>query len=189
MDKYSEEYLSFLTSFNSRHIFVLSGATTRGLSDEIFQTNRFFCFENASSSTIAVTEVASLSSFYLQELQKYQFLASPWPGSTTSRPAFSSLLEESYQEQPRLDEEEDILDGSPLVSRVIQRVVDQNQVEKISFLGRYCNEGNNLSDAVELAIFLTKSFQFFDVTKVKLSYPSSWASLFGPPLGDHQSIF
>jgi hypothetical protein len=189
VEKYAEEYLNFLLSLSPRHVFLLSGASTCGLSDEIFQTNRFFCYENASSSAVAVTEIASLAPNYLPELQKYQFISSPWPGSSSSRSlsalASSSLLEERERDQ---DEEEDLLDGSPLVSRVIQRAVDLSQVDKISFLGRYCNEGNNLSDALELAVFIAKSFQFFDLTKVKLSYPASWASLFGPPLAD-QSIF
>lgn len=84
---------------------------------------------------------------------------------------------------------EDIIDGSPLASVIIQHIIESNnKFNNISFLGKFCSEGNNLGDSLDLVVLIVKLFDILDISKTKLGFPSSWNSLFGPPLDDN-SIF
>lgn len=159
--QYSYDYIQFLTSFQAQHIFILCGSTTLGLSDEILQSNRFFHYGNPS---------LELFPQLLVELKQYQVAHIPWPQQRQSTP-------EELQEE--------VIDGSPIVSNVIQTLLSSQQLENYTILGRFCNEGNNLGDSIDLVVFIIKALQFFDVNKVRLTFPTSWNSLFGPPLEDN----
>lgn len=160
IQQYSSDYLQFLLSFHPRHIFILCGSTTLGLSDEILQSNRFFHFGNPSLDPFPQ---------FLVELQNYQFAHIPWPKN-----------QNGIEEQ-----KEEFVDGSPIVSQVIQNLIDNQQHDNFTIIGRFCNEGNNLGDSIDLVAFVIKSLQLFDLNKIRLMFPTSWNSLFGPPLDDN----
>jgi hypothetical protein len=93
---------------------------------------------------------------------------------------------------------EELVPGAPLAGwlLVAQEEGEGEEGECVSVLGRYCQEGNNVGDAVQLAALAAQAvgLSLHDSSSSSssssslpgggegLSVPRSWASLLGPPL-------
>jgi hypothetical protein len=127
-------------------------------------------------------------------LKQYQFAHFQWPENHSSleKQEESSFLRDEQappSAPPAAAVEDDVVDGSPLVSQIIHRITETQITDKATVLGRFCNEGNNLGDSVDLVVFIVKALNLFDLSTVRLTFPSSWSHLFGPPLQDSTMMF
>lgn len=87
-------------------------------------------------------------------------------------------------------EEGNIIDGSPIVNAVI-KALDPAK-DSLSLMGRYCNEGNNVGDGVDLAMLVFKTCPIAPgvvIGSADLNFPLSWSTLFGPPLSEGSTLF
>jgi hypothetical protein len=181
LQEYSQEFVQFLNSLNPQQIFLLSGSTTLGLSDEILQSHRFFDFGNRSFDQFPEFSI---------QLKQYKFAHFPWPDNHHLLGEQGTPPSLEYGDGPAVEKiEDDVVDGSPLVSHLIHRIAETQITDKVTILGRFCNEGNNLGDAIDLVVFVAKAFNIFDLSTVKLTFPASWSHLFGPPLNDNTMMF
>ena len=87
---------------------------------------------------------------------------------------------------------ENVIPGSPLVGWLLTKGEKLEGVNML-VLGKYCREGNNVGDAVDLAGLVARvtgllAFPTSDgvndetQNQAKLSVPKSWDDLLGPPL-------
>jgi hypothetical protein len=91
-----------------------------------------------------------------------------------------------------LDEEAEemaAVDGSPLVNALI--VAADYTRDPVTVLGRFCNEGNNVGDGIDLAMLVFNACSVVSpiVSARDLKFPLSWSTLFGPPLADDSTLF
>jgi hypothetical protein len=111
----------------------------------------------------------------------------------------STLMSECVSESVR-DKVEELVPGSPLVGWLLMQSVASECVSEcvsesssasvkapcLWVQGKYCNEGNNVSDAVQLAGLVGSIMGVLvdDCSSgtVRMRVPQSWGSLLGPPM-------
>ena len=85
IEKYSQEYLQFLKSFNFLYLFFLCSSTTQGINDEILQSQRFFCYQSSQIPEQIFPQFQSV-------LNHFQVNIFDWPSSNLKKLNSTSLL-------------------------------------------------------------------------------------------------
>lgn len=164
----------------------------------MYCSDRFFQFSTPAASRTGSAESRGRDITGLTQI---------WPDNSQADlppPPFSSLLASSDVLPPRIEggapeissnEDTGPVEGSPVVNAVIGAVHADN--DPVTVLGKFCNEGNNIGEGVDLALLTLRSLEMLPgegavtagPTMADLRYPRSWASLFGPPLSDQSTLF
>lgn len=160
-------------------------------------SNKFFRLDSEASVEQWPTSLPAFADTV--NVVQATFKAWPRKGTPSSSPHTSSLLPDPLVIPTPLhnmdcmiveDVEEIVsVEGSPLVNALISTVVER--IDAVTVLGKYCNEGNNVGDGIDLAVVVFKAFELqAPVPSTRdLRFPLSWSTLFGPPLADDSTLF
>lgn len=155
LQSFSKALKDLLTSFGIERLVILCGASPCDLFESAMKGDRLF-----SSVSQSDNDIKSFIGSY---------------------PELQSLLENSYEIQPTSDGWNEVR-GMPL-AKTIARVDRSEGNFPVYLLGKFCSDGNNANDGINLARAVSIALgiieiKYFEDTE-RISRPESWSKLFG----------
>lgn len=189
--RFAEELYEFLYSMMTpRHLLVICGASFQfNESEELLRSNRLFEIRSNDSTN----EISNYFPGFHENLTRIENRI-PWSTieelCAQKRPIPRQLLSQNEITSGSSLEElvRNLLPGSPLVGWLMVesiRLGREHPDMKLWVLGKYCREGNNVDDSIDLAMLiasLTRILGDVEERQMRLRCPKSWDHLLGLPL-------